>query len=71
MPVCIFEGSDLASMELHPVSLGLGEAPHRRGRPRMPSAADGARILTGLGDLSRPFGTELVIDGARATLRLP
>jgi poly-gamma-glutamate synthesis protein (capsule biosynthesis protein) len=70
VPICTFDGRDLVGLELHAATLGLGEAAHRRGRPRMAGAEDGAHILAGLADLSRPFGTTLTIDGARATIQL-
>jgi poly-gamma-glutamate capsule biosynthesis protein CapA/YwtB (metallophosphatase superfamily) len=61
VPVCRFEGAALAGIDLHPVTLGLGEPAHRRGRPRLAGAEDGARILAGLAELSRPFGTEIAV----------
>ena len=70
VPICSFEGRELRAIELHAVTLGLGEATHRRGRPRLADAADGARILERLAGLSRPFGTMLAIEGARATIKV-
>ncbi|MBR0665806.1 CapA family protein [Roseomonas hellenica] len=68
MPVCRFDGADLVGMEIHPVSLGLGEAAHRRGRPRLAAGEEGAGILQRFAALSEPFGTRLRIDGDRGWL---
>jgi poly-gamma-glutamate synthesis protein (capsule biosynthesis protein) len=67
VPVCTFEDGKLSGIALHPVSLGLGEKPHRRGRPRLAEGEDAARILERFAALSRPFGTE--IDGGQVVLR--
>jgi poly-gamma-glutamate synthesis protein (capsule biosynthesis protein) len=66
VPICSFEDGLLARMELHPVSLGLGEKPHRRGRPRLASGEHGRRILGRMAELSRPFGTDFPIEGNKA-----
>ncbi|MFC0407259.1 CapA family protein [Roseomonas elaeocarpi] len=68
MPVLTYRDGALAAMEFHPVSLGLGEARHLRGRPRLAEGEEAERILGRFADLSRPFGTEIRIDGARASL---
>jgi poly-gamma-glutamate capsule biosynthesis protein CapA/YwtB (metallophosphatase superfamily) len=57
VPVCTFENRVLTGMTIHPVSLGLGEAAHRRGRPRLASGEHGARILARFAALCAPFGT--------------
>ncbi len=66
VPVCTYEGGSLASIELHPVSLGLGEKPHRRGRPRLAQPDAGAAILARFAALSAPYGTTL--EGTRVVL---
>ncbi|HEY4252254.1 MAG TPA: CapA family protein, partial [Roseomonas sp.] len=70
LPVCHFDGRTLAAMEIHPVTLGLGEAAHRRGRPRLATGEEGAGILRRFAALSEPFGTRLRLDGDRAWLDL-
>jgi poly-gamma-glutamate synthesis protein (capsule biosynthesis protein) len=57
MPICTFSDGKLTGMEIHPVSLGLGEARHRRGRPRLAEGEEAARILSRFAALSQPFGT--------------
>ncbi len=71
VPVCAFDGSTLTGVDIHPVSLGLGEPRHRRGRPRLATGAEAAGILSRLAALCTPFGTALEMAGGRATLRLP
>ena len=70
VPVCSFDGRRLTGIELHPVSLGLGEPAHRRGRPRLAGEAHGGHILQRLAEVSRPFGTELDVGRGIATVRL-
>lgn len=57
VPICTFENGRLTGMDLHPISLGLGEPRHLRGRPRLADADHGRAILARLETLSRPFGT--------------
>ena len=71
VPICTFEDGRLTAMEVHPISLGLGEAPHRRGRPRLAAGEEADRILGRFAALSAPFGTQLDVAGDIATLRLP
>ncbi|TIP23107.1 MAG: CapA family protein [Mesorhizobium sp.] len=71
LPICEFEGHDLVSLTIHPVSLGLGEARHRRGRPRLASAETASTILERFSALSLPFGTNLTMDGATYKLVIP
>ena len=71
VPVCTFEDGKLAVVEIHPVGLGLGEPRHRRGRPRLAQDEEAGGILSRLQNLSEPFGTELLVSGSKASLRLP
>lgn len=70
VPVCQFDGKRLASIELHPVSLGLGESIHRRGRPRLAQGEHAQQILQRFAKLSAPYGTELQLDGDIARIAL-
>ncbi|QRM32831.1 CapA family protein [Microvirga sp. VF16] len=63
LPVCEFHDHELISLTIHPVSLGLGEARHRRGRPRLASGETASAILDHFSALSQPFGTKLVRNG--------
>lgn len=59
VPICHYAGGRLAEIEILPVSLGLGEAHHVRGRPRMAQGAEADEILTRLERLSADMGTRL------------
>jgi poly-gamma-glutamate synthesis protein (capsule biosynthesis protein) len=62
--VPVFVGSELSELKLHPISLGFGKPRTVRGRPMFADAALGAKILSDLVRLSKPFGTEIdVVDG--------
>lgn len=62
-PICKFEHGLLKEMVIHPVELGLGGAAHQRGVPRLAKGEQARSILGRLDALSRPFGTELALDG--------
>jgi poly-gamma-glutamate synthesis protein (capsule biosynthesis protein) len=68
VPFCTFAEGRLADLEIVPVSLGLGEARHLRGRPRLAEGEEGRRILERFAALSAPFGTALRLEGDRAFL---
>lgn len=54
----------LKELRLHPIELHYeGGRDADRGIPRLASAEDGQRILRQLQELSRPFGTEIEIEG--------
>lgn len=60
---CVFGGSELEELILHPVTLGYERPRGQRGQPSLASAADAARILERVAALSRPFGTCIELDG--------
>ncbi len=59
--VCNHADGKLAGVTIHPVTLGLGQAAHARGRPRLATGEEGAKILARFAALSKPFGTEMTI----------
>lgn len=69
VPICRFDSGQLAELTLHPVELGFGLKPHRRGRPVPATGASAHRILEAFARLSAPFGTELAIGDGVARLR--
>jgi poly-gamma-glutamate synthesis protein (capsule biosynthesis protein) len=71
LPVCTFEEGRLSGIEIRPVSLGLGEARHLRGRPRLASGEEADRILKRFAALSAPFGTTLRLECDCAFLSAP
>ena len=70
VPRCTWRDGELASVELFPVSLALGEAHHRRGRPRLAVGDEAGEILSRFEQLSAPFGTTIQVDGEQATVAL-
>ena len=68
VPICEFTDGKLSSLEIHPVTLGLGQARHLRGRPRLAEGNEAAGILARFARLSEPFGAHLNMGGAMATL---
>jgi poly-gamma-glutamate synthesis protein (capsule biosynthesis protein) len=58
----------LSGLKIHPVSLGLGEKRHLRGRPRLATGEEARRILDRFARLSEPFGTHLHVGAGTATL---
>ena len=66
VPVCHFENDRLIALDLHPVSLGLSEKRHLRGRPRFAQGQEADDILFRFAQLSKVFGTALKIDGSLA-----
>ncbi|HVJ51204.1 MAG TPA: CapA family protein [Aliidongia sp.] len=70
MPICSFDNGRLAGIEIFPVTLGLGQKRHLRGRPRLAAGDEATRILDRFARLSRPFDTRLDIRNGVATLSL-
>jgi poly-gamma-glutamate synthesis protein (capsule biosynthesis protein) len=70
VPRCTWRDGELASIDLYPVSLALGEAHHRRGRPRLAVGDEAAEILSRFAQLSEPFGASISVDGEQATVSL-
>ncbi|MBO1075437.1 CapA family protein [Roseomonas marmotae] len=66
MPVCIYAEGKLSSIDIHPVTLGLGEARHLRGRPRLAEGEEARSILRRFAALSAPFGVTMDIAGDKA-----
>jgi poly-gamma-glutamate capsule biosynthesis protein CapA/YwtB (metallophosphatase superfamily) len=70
LPTLTYADGDVQAIELRPVSLGLGEARHLRGRPRLATGEQAEHIFSRFAALSAPFGTKLDIAGDVATVRL-
>lgn len=68
VPVCGFVDGKLSSLEIHPVTLGLGQERHLRGRPRLAVGEEAARILDRFASLSASFGTRLDLGAAMAKM---
>ncbi len=70
VPRLTWEGDRLAAVDLHPVTLGLDRPVDRRGTPRLAHGEEAVQILTGLAELSRPFGTVITIENGIGRVRL-
>jgi poly-gamma-glutamate capsule biosynthesis protein CapA/YwtB (metallophosphatase superfamily) len=68
MPTLAYDGGELRSIELTPISLGWKDARHRRGRPRLAGAEEGRAILDRFAELSHPFGTEFATEARSVRL---
>jgi poly-gamma-glutamate capsule biosynthesis protein CapA/YwtB (metallophosphatase superfamily) len=62
VPRLTWEGERLAAIDLYPITLGFGLAIDRRGTPHLAHGTEATQILTGLAELSKPFGTTIAID---------
>ncbi|NLI26563.1 MAG: CapA family protein [Acetobacter sp.] len=69
LPVCHFEDGVLKSVDIHPVTLGLGLAAHKRGVPYLAKGVDNIRIQEKIHDLSTPFETSFGKEDGYMTLR--
>lgn len=69
MPICRFESGELSEMEIVPVGITRGDAPHKRGRPYLAQGEEASRIVTKFADLSREYGVE-ISGGERAVAKL-
>jgi poly-gamma-glutamate synthesis protein (capsule biosynthesis protein) len=54
-----FRGEELVSIELHPITLGFGQAPAQRGRPKLADTQLGQKIINDLIERSKSFGTTI------------
>lgn len=66
-----FRGSRLASLTLHPITLGHGKPVSVRGRPMMAEGPLADKILDDLVRLSEPYGTRFELRDGIATVVLP
>lgn len=72
VPVLSFDDDDLASIEIYPVTLDLGQKPQGRGRPRLAQGDEAASILQDFLELSEYWASGITgdISDGRLTIRL-
>lgn len=72
VPVLNFDDDHLASLEIYPVTLDLGQKPQGRGRPRIAQGDEAASILHDFLELSEYWGSGITgdISEGRLTIRL-
>ena len=58
-----WEGSRFVELQLHPITLGYKTSRAERGRPKLASGADAARILEMMAARSKPFGATVTVKG--------
>jgi poly-gamma-glutamate synthesis protein (capsule biosynthesis protein) len=63
-PVLRWSAGVLASVDLHPITLGLDLPRGQRGAPRLATPEEGADILERFAEMSRPFGAEIAVESA-------
>lgn len=57
-------------VRLHSIDLGVGRPIPQRGRPVLAEGEVAQTVLTWLQEVSRPFGTEIKIEGDTGVIRL-
>jgi poly-gamma-glutamate synthesis protein (capsule biosynthesis protein) len=68
--VCNYAAGNLKDIVLHPIDMGHGRPISQRGRPIMSEGPMAQRTLKWLQEVSRPFGTEITIEGDKGVIRL-
>lgn len=66
-----FASGKLSKVEIHPIELGFGKPVSQRGRPMLARPEAARSILANLKEMSRAFGTEILIDGDQGSVALP
>lgn len=61
LPWCRYEDGKLVELKIYPVTLGFGKRRTVRGRPQLASGELAEKILNKTAELSRPYGTKMVI----------
>ena len=60
-----WDGSRFVELQLHPITLGYKTSRAERGRPKLASGADAARILEMMAARSKPFGATVISEERR------
>ena len=68
--VCNYAGGELKEIVLHPIDMGHGRPIAQRGRPVIAEGDIAQRTLSWLRDVSKPYGTEITIEGEVGMIRL-
>ena len=68
--VCNYAGGALREIVLHPIDMGYGRPIPQRGRPVLAEGPIAQETLKWLQDVSKPFGTEITIEGDVGMIRL-
>ena len=68
--LCDYVNGDLKEIRLHPIDLGFQQPMSQRGRPVMAYGPVAQQALRWLQEVSRPYGTEISIEGDVGVIRL-
>ena len=68
--VCDYAGGDLKMVRLYPIDMGFGRPIAQRGRPVLANGPIAQQTLKWLQDMSRPYGTEIVIEEDMGVIRV-
>jgi poly-gamma-glutamate synthesis protein (capsule biosynthesis protein) len=68
--VCNYAGGGLKEVMLYPIDMGFGRPIPQRGRPVLAGGPIAQRTLKWLQDASKPYGTEISIEGDVGVIRL-
>lgn len=70
IPILDFKDEELNSIELYPITLGVGEPRSRRGRPLLARGEEAKQILQKVQELSEDYDTNINIDGEKGTVEI-
>ncbi len=70
LAICTFEDDEMTECTLYPLTLGFGGTRAKRGRPELAKGALAEKIIGGLADLSKPFGTTIHYEAGAGKVEL-
>ncbi len=70
VPVCNFRNGLLKEVLLYPIDMGFQKPTGQRGRPVLAEGAVAERTLKWLQEVSKPYGTEIGIEGGIGVIRV-
>jgi poly-gamma-glutamate synthesis protein (capsule biosynthesis protein) len=70
VPLVRYEEGELASVELHPITLGFGLPRPQRGRPLLATGDLARKIIADLQEYSEPYGTRIDFRDGMGVVRL-
>ena len=68
--LCHYRNGNLREIRLHPIDLGFQQPMSQRGRPVLAEGPVAQHVLRWLQEVSKPYGTEITIEGDVGVIRL-
>ena len=68
--LCEYANGELKEIRLHPIDLGFQQPMSQRGRPVLAYGPVAQQVLRWLQEVSKPYGTEISIEGDVGVIRL-